>query len=655
MPNILIFESDLSFANELQAEFIRRSCDVSIVDDASVGLQQASNTPPDLILLCTELPRMNGFSVCNRLKRDPELRKIPVIIMSANASEENFQQHKNLTNKRADDYVHKPISVPDMMLRVDKLLNLNGNDAEDLPDLELKDVEDLDADELIVDEVVDDLMAAQVVPAPNERPRNSRPSELELSEFADSAFDALLAPLKVEEPSPDSTTVNQVVQPPANANTRTAVTSAPPAHANAISPSFPPAPAVPSSIAPSSMSSGGVRPSSPPSGSLAPSHVVSGSVPPTTIPPPSVPPPPSDSRFGDEGTRQAFVSAQSELANAKERIADLEDELVRSREKEQTIEKLYAELDDAKARLASGGGGRAKDILDLREALNQKDKDLLALRDDLSAKDKQLLATKDTALDLERKTANAEDRAVELEKRVASLERSENAAQQDREQAAKRADTYKRKQEKLTEELTGLRTELDDLEANRQALNGQLGVTRQAQEQAEVANRELTERVNQLSGELNETRSTRDGLQSKLQNTEETLRQTTSARDGLQSKLQSSEDTLRLTASARDGLQAKLQSTEDALQQTVTARDEFADRSTRAESRINALESEARSRGQELDEVKKKLSATEQQLDESQLQAAEQGEQLDKYRVVAGELGGLLTDALTKLREIQPK
>ena len=39
--------------------------------------------------------------------------------------------------------------------------------------------------------------------------------------------------------------------------------------------------------------------------------------------------------------------AQSELANAKERIADLEDELVRSREKEQTIEKLYAELDDA--------------------------------------------------------------------------------------------------------------------------------------------------------------------------------------------------------------------------------------------------------------------------------------------------------------------
>src|SRR5690606_34322646 len=99
------------------------------------------------------------------------------------------------------------------------------------------------------------------------------------------------------------------------------------------------------------------------------------SVPPNTVPPPSVPPPASDSRFGDDLTRQAFVSAQAELANAKERIADLEDELVRAREKEKTLEKLYAELDDAKARLASGGGGRAKEILDLREALNQKDKE----------------------------------------------------------------------------------------------------------------------------------------------------------------------------------------------------------------------------------------------------------------------------------------
>lgn len=581
MPNILIFESDLSFAQELQAEFVRRSCAVSIVDDASVGLQQAASSPPDLILLCTELPRMNGFSVCNRLKRDPELKRIPVIIMSANASEENFQQHRNLTNKRADDYVHKPVSVQEMMGRVERLLNFEGTsqneDRSSLPDLDLKDMEDLDADELIVDEVVDDLMAAQnSMPRVNDVPRNSRPSELELSEFADNAFDALLAPKS--EPVAPANVVGRTSERPSSMTPGSVTSSPPTIGGQALNPVIPPAAGVP-----------------------------------TTVPPPSSPPPASDSRFGDDGTRQAFVQAQSELAKAKERLADLEDELVRAREKEQTIEKLYTELDDAKARLASGGGGRAKEILDLREALNQKDKELLALRDEISSKDKQLLASKDTALDLERKTADAQDRTVELEKRVASLERSETAAQQDREQAAKRADTYKRKQEKLTEELTSARTELDDLEAHRQSLTAQLSATRQAQEQAEVANRELTTQVTNLSNELN------------------------------------------TTTAARDGLQAKLNSTEDALRQTVAARDEHQDRASRAESRINALESEARARTSELEELKKKLAATEQQLDESQLQSAEQGEQLDRFRVAAGELDGLLNDALTKIRELQPK
>ncbi len=580
MPNILIFESDLSFANDLQAELVRRSCNVSIVDDATVGLQQAASSPPDLILLCTELPRMNGFSVCNRLKRDPELKRIPVIIMSANASEENFQQHRNLTNKRADDYVHKPISVADMMERVDRLMSTNGGGHDEpgsLPDLDLKNMEDLDADELIVEEVVDDLLAVEHGGSrASDRPRNSRPSELELSDFTDSAFDALLSPAGAVQTSS---------APPSPASTRpssgapAAVTSSPPTvSGQTLNPVIPPAARIP-----------------------------------TSVPPPSSPPPNSDSRFGDEGTRQAFVQAQSELAKTKERLADLEDELVRSREKEQLLEKLYAELDDAKARLASGGGGRAKEILDLREALNQKDKELLGLRDEISGKDKLLLAGKDTALDLERKTANAEDRAVELEKRVASLERSETAAQQDREQAAKRAETYKRKQEKLTEELASVRTEIDDLEANRQALTAQLSATRQAQDHAEAANRELTDQVNHLTAELNAAQT------------------------------------------QRDALQAKLQSTEEALRQTVAARDEHQDRAGRAESRINALESEARSRSQELDEVKARLGAAEQQLDESQLQAAEQGEQLDRYRVAAGELGGLLTDALGKLRELQPK
>ena len=612
MPSILIFESDLSFANELQTEFIRRSCEVSVVDDATVGLQQAATTPPDLILLCTELPRMNGFSVCNRLKRDPELRQIPVIIMSANASEENFQQHRNLTNKRADDYVHKPISVDEMIERVQRLITLPGGDAAhgsaeangDLPELELGEVEDLDADELLVDDLVDDLLAEPEQQDPSGT-RHSAPapsmtthaSEQELDAVTDNAFDALMS------------------NGPSSVPTAATVTSAPPTVTTpaGYNEAVPAAPAVPSNVPAKSQSR-------------------SSSI------------PPADGR-GDEGMRLALVQTQAELANAKERLAELEDELLREREKDAKLEALYAELDDAKARLASGGGGRAKEVLDLREALNAKDKELLGLRDQLTGKEKELLATKDSALELERKTADAEDRAVEYEKRMASLERSERAAHQDREQAAKRADTYKRKQERLTEELTAARSELDEVEGARQSLATQLEAVQQSLEQAEASGREAAAQLERTNGSLQELQVEHQNVNARLTSAQETLTQTIAARDELREQLGQAEGRLNALETERTSLSEELDAVKTSLGQEL-------------DSLRTSLEQEQQSKSQlaqELESVQARLTAVEHQLDESQLQAAEQGEQLDKYRVAAGELGGMLADAVSKLKEIDAK
>lgn len=628
MPSILIFESDLAFANELQSEFIRRSCEVSVVDDATVGLQQAATNPPDLILLCTELPRMNGFSVCNRLKRDPELRQIPVIIMSANASEENFQQHRNLTNKRAEDYVHKPIAVDAMLERVERLIQLPGgyglvdhgspngypSDAEhgagpaqeaasDMPELELGEVEDLDADDLLVDDIVDDLLAEpeqreasgtrHSAPAPV---LEGGPADQDLDAVTENAFDALMAS--------DSFTSGQ------------AMSSAPPTVA--AHPSYDeavPAPAAVPSVIPAKPASH--SPSSPP----------------------------HDGRASDDNTRQALVQAQAELANAKERLAELEDELLREREKGTKLETLYVELDEAKARLASGGGNRAREVLDLREALNAKDKELLALRDQLTSKEKELLSTKDSALELERKTADAEERAVEHEKRAASLERAERAAQQDREQATKRADTYKRKQERLTEELTAARSELDDVENARQALSGQLAQLQQLFEQSEARTQDLTEKLDQSTAQVNQLQAEQRRVSEQLGHAQSALAEASSARDELQERVTQAQARVDALESERTQLASELSSVRSSLEQEL-------------ETLRGSLEAEQQARSQlsqEHEAVQARLKAAEQQLDESQLQAAEQGEQLDRYRVAAGELGGLLTDAIGKLREIDVK
>src|SRR5271154_2756481 len=117
LNKVLVFESDPAFAGELRTEFGNLGCTVSVVDDGNVGLQQAAIDKPDLILLSIELPRMNGFSVCNKLKKDTHLKDVPLVIMSSESSDETFEQHRKLRT-RAEDYVHKPIAFGELLQHI---------------------------------------------------------------------------------------------------------------------------------------------------------------------------------------------------------------------------------------------------------------------------------------------------------------------------------------------------------------------------------------------------------------------------------------------------------------------------------------------------------------------------------------------------------
>src|ERR1700677_3796734 len=126
MPTkVLVFESDIVFAGELRSELGSLGCTTTVVDDGNVGLQQAASEKPDLILLSIELPRMNGFSVCNKLKKDPNLKDVPLIIMSSESSDETFEQHKKLRT-RAEDYVHKPIAFGQLLEHIQVFVPLGA-------------------------------------------------------------------------------------------------------------------------------------------------------------------------------------------------------------------------------------------------------------------------------------------------------------------------------------------------------------------------------------------------------------------------------------------------------------------------------------------------------------------------------------------------
>src|SRR5215468_9646152 len=123
---VLVFESDNAFAGELRTELGRLGLVAQVVDDGYAGLMAAASEKPDLILLSIELPRMNGFSVCNKLKKDPALKDVPLIIMSSESSDETFEQHRKLRT-RAEDYVHKPITFRELLSHIQSFVRLGGD------------------------------------------------------------------------------------------------------------------------------------------------------------------------------------------------------------------------------------------------------------------------------------------------------------------------------------------------------------------------------------------------------------------------------------------------------------------------------------------------------------------------------------------------
>jgi DNA-binding response OmpR family regulator/chromosome segregation ATPase len=397
MPTrVLAFESDTQFARELETEFRKLGCEVTVVDDVNSGLQAASANKPDLILLTIELPRMSGYSVCNRIKRDADLKEIPLIIMSSESTDQTFEQHRRL-GTRAQDYVRKPVSFPDLLERVRKFVNLSQS-ASLMPE---------DDDILIDDEVelVED-GERSVRPASRSVSPSLRPIDADIDDFAEHAFGAI-----VDESVPPSV-----------------------------------APAVPSAIPPASR--GSVKPA-------RRSQRAAAS---------------QDAEQSDEDLRRITLQLEEKdrlLADALGEVRELKRASRVSQGDSEETENLKREVRDLKLKLAAptpssrpSVAPNAREFLDLREQLNKKDKELLDLRDQLTHKDKELLNLRDLTLSHERDKADLSDKVGELERQLADLQKIADAARNDKEAAAKRAEDFKRKAEKVAGQLEDKTTEL---------------------------------------------------------------------------------------------------------------------------------------------------------------------------------------------------
>ncbi len=130
-PKIILIEDeeDIAALIKLQAEMSGYKLHAEV--DGLNGLRAIEREKPDIIILDIMLPGQSGLDVCRKVKNNPELKDIPVIMISAKSEELDIVLGLELG---ADDYVSKPFSPKVLFSRVRAVLR-RGKEPEKAPKL----------------------------------------------------------------------------------------------------------------------------------------------------------------------------------------------------------------------------------------------------------------------------------------------------------------------------------------------------------------------------------------------------------------------------------------------------------------------------------------------------------------------------------------
>jgi ParB family chromosome partitioning protein len=105
-----VIEGDNAFGRDVARALEARGMVARAVIGGQAGIDEVLLDPPDLIVLCADLPDVSGYTVCSRLKRTRESAAIPIILTSARPDTSAFQSHQKLW-VRAEAYLRKPFDV----------------------------------------------------------------------------------------------------------------------------------------------------------------------------------------------------------------------------------------------------------------------------------------------------------------------------------------------------------------------------------------------------------------------------------------------------------------------------------------------------------------------------------------------------------------
>ncbi|UCB57592.1 MAG: response regulator [Candidatus Omnitrophota bacterium] len=120
MPKkILLVDDETGLVELMKMRLEREGYEVITGYDGQEALDKARKEKPDLIILDLMLPKMDGYKVCGLLKRDARYSKIPVVMFTARAEEED---RKAGEEAEADAYIIKPFEPKLLLEKIKELL-----------------------------------------------------------------------------------------------------------------------------------------------------------------------------------------------------------------------------------------------------------------------------------------------------------------------------------------------------------------------------------------------------------------------------------------------------------------------------------------------------------------------------------------------------
>jgi two-component system alkaline phosphatase synthesis response regulator PhoP len=143
---ILVVDDEQDLLDLIEYNLKKEGFAVIKAENGLEGIKAAKEHKPDLILLDIMMPKMDGLEVCNQIRQDKEIKKTPIIFLTARGDEKTEVEG---LNSGGDDYITKPISTTKLMSRIKAVLRRFDDTEDEIVKLEVHDLT-IDKDRYIV-------------------------------------------------------------------------------------------------------------------------------------------------------------------------------------------------------------------------------------------------------------------------------------------------------------------------------------------------------------------------------------------------------------------------------------------------------------------------------------------------------------------------